>query len=138
MAEGFFIGELSTRVGVPTQTIRFYERLGLIREPERTETGYRVYGEDDEERLRFVLDAKRFGLSLEEIKELIDIRVGGEAPCTYLKELLRKHLDDVDERIRELTTLRNALMDRYDRLNGSNVLIGVICGAIENDARRGN
>lgn len=138
MADRFFIGELSARAGVPAQTIRFYERLGLIRQPERTETGYRLYEEDDERRVRFIVAAKRFGLSLEEIKDLIDIRVGGDAPCTHLKELLSRHLDDVNQRIQELTSLRNTLKERYDRLNESNAFPGIICGAIEDDTRQGN
>lgn len=138
VADRFFIGELSARIGVPTQTIRFYERRGLIRQPERTETGYRLYQQEDERRVRFILDAKRFGLSLDEIKDLIDIRVSGDAPCAHLKDLLRNHLDNVNQRIQELTSLRDSLKDRYEHLNEADAFPGAICGAIEDDARRGN
>ncbi|BAZ47239.1 transcriptional regulator (plasmid) [Chondrocystis sp. NIES-4102] len=68
--EGWLIGELSDRVGISAHTIRYYERLGLLEPPRRTESQYRIYGQENEERLRFIQKAKKFGLSLDEIKQL--------------------------------------------------------------------
>ncbi|PSO95825.1 MAG: heavy metal-responsive transcriptional regulator, partial [Cyanobacteria bacterium QS_6_48_18] len=71
--KGLLIGELSRRVNLPTQTIRYYERLGLITPPERTASQYRLYSEEAIERLQFIQKAKIFGLSLDEIKQLIEV-----------------------------------------------------------------
>ena len=90
MKQGLFIGELSHRVDVPTQTIRYYERLGLLDAPERTESQYRIYSEEAVERLQFIQKAKLYGLSLDEIKQLIKIRVEGVPPCASLKRLSLK------------------------------------------------
>lgn len=78
--KSLFIGELSRQVGISTGTIRYYERLGLLKPPQRTESQYRVYSQEDSERLRFIQKAKRFGLSLDEIKKLIDISASGVPP----------------------------------------------------------
>lgn len=69
------IGELAERTAVNVQTVRYYERRGLLPEPARTRSGYREYGEDALLRLRFVLDAKGLGFTLSEIRELLDLRV---------------------------------------------------------------
>lgn len=102
MKRGWLIGELGHRVGVPPQTIRYYERLGLLEPPERTESDYRIYSETSEERLRFIQKAKRFGLSLDEIKQLIDIRASGIIPCAELKVMVKQHLHDLACRIPRL------------------------------------
>lgn len=135
MSEEFFIGELSRRTGVPTQTIRYYERMNLIKPPERTDSGYRLYTEDDEARLRFIQHAKLFGLSLVEIKSLINLRAQGAVPCERLRELVAVHLDDLEHRIREMIVFRDELRLRYQRItesidapNG-----GLICGLIEQE-----
>lgn len=130
MREGFFIGELSERAGVPTQTIRYYEQLGLLQPPDRTEARYRVYTADHLDRLRFVMQAKAFGLSLDEIKQLIDLRCGGVVPCGRLREMLKRHLDEVDQRIRELTAFRDELVRRYETMDDP-VPTGKICGIVE-------
>jgi DNA-binding transcriptional MerR regulator len=85
--EGLFIGELSRQAGISVQTIRYYERLGLACTTERTEAQYRIYSADAEERLRFIQKAKRFGLSLDEIKRLIEISAKGVPPCANLKTI---------------------------------------------------
>lgn len=103
MKDGIFIGELSRQAVVPTETIRYYERLGLMDQPDRTESRYRLYSEEDVELLRFIQKAKLFGLSLDEIKELIAISAEGNTPCEHLKRLVQHHIDDLDRRIREMT-----------------------------------
>ncbi|MGB7441523.1 MAG: heavy metal-responsive transcriptional regulator [Coleofasciculaceae cyanobacterium] len=139
--EGWLIGELSTLVGIPTHTIRYYERLGLLEPPRRTESQYRLYGSEDEERLRFIQKAKRFGLSLEEIKQLIEIRTTGVPPCASLKAMVKQHLDELDCRLREMTAFRQELASRYKEISKllpneaalptDEICNGKICGLIE-------
>ncbi len=76
-----FISQLSERVELPAHTIRYYEKIGLISPPKRSETQYRLYCDEDEARLKFIKQAKLFGFSLDEIKEIITLRAEGIAPC---------------------------------------------------------
>jgi DNA-binding transcriptional MerR regulator len=139
--EGWLIGELSGRVGIPTHTIRYYERLGLLEPPRRTESQYRLYGSEDEERLWFIQKAKRFGLSLEEIKQLIEIRTAGVPPCVSLKAMVKQRLDELDCRLREMMVFRQELASRYQEIRQlfpdetalptDAICNGKICGLIE-------
>ena len=141
--EGLFIGELSRQVGIPVQTIRYYERLGLLEPPERTESQYRIYSEEAFERLRFIQKAKQFGLSLDEIKQLIEIKAGGMPPCINLKAMVKKHLDELDCHIQEMLAFRQELGSRYEQidalLSDSSAALteasfnGRICGLIERE-----
>lgn len=143
MKQGLFIGELSHRVDLPTQTIRYYERLGLLDAPERTESQYRIYSEEAVERLQFIQKAKLYGLSLDEIKQLIEIRVEGVPPCNSLKTMVKKHLDELDYHIQEMLAFRQELANRYEQidtlLSGSSAshtevnFNGRICGLIERE-----
>ena len=139
--KGWLIGELSDRVNISTHTIRYYERLGLLEPPRRTESQYRIYGQENEERLRFIQKAKRFGLSLDEVKQLIAIKTEGTPPCTSLKTMVKQHLDDLDRKIEEMMSLRQELASRYEEIskllpNASTlpteeICQGKICGLIE-------
>ncbi|WP_373545256.1 MerR family transcriptional regulator [Chamaesiphon sp.] len=114
--QGLFIGELSQRVGIPAQTIRYYERLGLVKPAQRTLSQYRVYTEEDELRLNFIQKAKQFGLSLDEIKKLIDIRAKNILPCNVLKGMVKQHLDELDQRIDQMLAFRQELNNRYEQI----------------------
>ena len=139
--EGWLIGELSDRVGISAHTIRYYERLGLLEPSKRTESGYRIYDREDEERLRFIQKAKKFGLSLDEIKQLITIRTKGTPPCASLKTMVKQHLDDLDRQIAEAISLRQELASKYEEIDRSlpdesnsameEIYQGKICGLIE-------
>lgn len=143
MKEGLLIGELSRRVNLPTQTIRYYERLGLLSSPKRTASNYRLYSEAEEERLDFIQKAKRFGLSLNEIKRLIDLRQDGVPPCADLKTMLKQHLAELDQRIQDMLSLRQELTRRYECIEAAlpashdvfdeAICNGRICGFIEQD-----
>lgn len=132
MRHGFFIGDLSEQAGIPTQTIRYYEQLGLLEPPERTDSRYRVYTAEHLERLQFIRRAKTFGLSLEEIKQLIDMRSEGVAPCCHLKDLVGRHIEDLNLRIEGLTLFRDELLRRYEGMNGE-APEGKICGIVEGE-----
>lgn len=119
MKQGRFISEVSREVDIPVATIRYYERLGLIDPPERTQSQYRVYSKEAEERLLFIRQAKALGLSLDEIKQILELSARGIAPCQKVKALLKQHLDKVDRRIQEMIEFRQILTHRYIQLDNS-------------------
>ncbi len=104
------IGELGDRLSVNPKTIRYYESIGLLPEPARTPSGYRVYDESDVERVRFIKTAQRLGITLDEIKEILALRERGEPPCSYVRDILAKEVADIDQRIGDLQRLREELV----------------------------
>lgn len=100
------IGELARRVRLNPRTIRYYERIGVLPEPARSEAGYRLYGRRDIERLAFIGKAKRLALSLPEIQEILAIREADRAPCDRVIEVVDAKLTAIDEQLRALTELR--------------------------------
>lgn len=104
------IGELAARLAINTKTIRYYEGIGLLPPPDRTASGYRVYDEDDVERLTFIKTAQRLGITLDEIREILAFRERGERPCEYVRDVLRREVAEIDQRLAELTTLRDELV----------------------------
>lgn len=109
------IGEVAEQVGVNPKTIRHYEDIGLIPEPDRRPSGYRVYGAEDVERIAFIKRAQRFGLSLDEIREVLAYREQGEPPCAFVLSAVSRHAEEVDQRIAELTQLRAELAGLINR-----------------------
>jgi DNA-binding transcriptional MerR regulator len=107
------IQELARQTGVSAKTIRYYEEIGILPAPSRMDNNYRVYGEKDIDRLRLVAGARRLDLSLEEIKELLDMRDRREAPCGVLLERLEQKADEIAERIRVLKQMEIELRDLY-------------------------
>ena len=110
MNKNMKIGQLAKATGLTTKTIRHYELHRLLEDPERTESGYRMYGEDDVQRLEFVKKAKRLGLSLEEIREILVLHEQSQAPCVHVLALLDRKLEQVEGIIRELEEFRRELM----------------------------
>ena len=104
------IGELAERAGVSTKTVRYYESLGLLAEPERTGSGYRVYDPAALDRLRFIRDAQATGLSLTEIRSILELKDHGERTCEHTRSLLHRQIDDIDARIAALTESRRTLV----------------------------
>ncbi len=109
------IGELADTVGLPSQTVRFYERRGLLPEPVRGANGYRIYDESTLTRLNFVRTAQAAGLTLAEIGSIIDLRDDGNVPCTHVASLIDSKLADVRARISDLTILEAELKDLIER-----------------------
>ena len=109
------IGELANTAGVTTKTIRYYESIGVLDEPARTDSGYRSYEPAAVERLDFVKQAQSTGLALAEIKSILEIKYQGGQTCEHTKALLRQHLDELDERIVELQAARVELQAMYQR-----------------------
>jgi DNA-binding transcriptional MerR regulator len=100
------VSRLADHVGVSPDTVRYYERIGLLPEPERSASGYRLYGDDAVQRLRLIKHAQRFGLRLEEVGELLQIRERGLCPCGHTRQLLERRVAELDDQIAALTTLR--------------------------------
>jgi DNA-binding transcriptional MerR regulator len=109
------VSEVADRVGLTPATIRYSERLGLLPTPERTPSGYRQYDEGVGDRLRFIKGAQRFGLRLDEIRQLLDIQDQGQCPCGHTQELLRTRVREVDEEMRRLRGLRQDLLQMIAR-----------------------
>lgn len=103
------IGQLARQAGVPIDTIRYYERQRLIPEPARTPSGYRQYARDDVTRLEFIRRAKALGFTLEEIGELMSLSGNLSSDMKGMKEAAVRKLELVEERLAELTRVRDAL-----------------------------
>lgn len=103
------IGELASRTGITTKTIRFWESTGLLADPPRSPSGYRDYGPGAIDRLEFIRHAQTAGLTLGEIRQVLAISDAGRPPCEHVDELIHRHLSDLDQRIRELTATRRRL-----------------------------
>jgi len=115
----YLIGELAKKGGVTTDTLRFYEKNGLIQPVGRSDSGYRIYSENSLEQVQFILNSKRLGLSLDEIRELLDIRLEAtQHSCAEVKGITSTKLLLIDEKIQELTKIRNALKKINDACCG--------------------
>lgn len=109
------IGELAKKAGVNPQTLRYYEREGLLSEPWRAGSGrYRMYGNEHEARLHFILRAKELGFSLKEIQALMSLSEGSEAHCDEIKAQAKLKVADIDHKIRDLRRVRRALVERIE------------------------
>lgn len=112
------IGELAGVTGTTTKTLRFYEDAGLLRPEGRTATGYRQYGQDAVARLNFIRRGRAAGLTLAQIREVLDVRDQGCAPCRHVEELLATRLRDLDAQIADLHALRATVAQLHDAARG--------------------
>ena len=103
------IGTLAKRTGTKVQTIRYYEQIGLMPPPGRTEGGQRRYGEDELDRLSFIRHARQLGFSLEAIRELLDLSDHPTRPCHEADAIARRQLRQVEQRLARLEALRTEL-----------------------------
>lgn len=103
------IGRVAKEAGVGLETIRYYERLGLIEQVPRSASGYRIYPETAVRRLLFIRRAKGLGFSLKEIKELLSLRRGPNATCGDIKEKARAKMSDIEAKVNDLLKMREAL-----------------------------
>lgn len=104
------IGALAKQTGLSVQTIRFYEQEGLVSAPQRTEGNYRVYDTESLRQLGFIKQCRNLGLTLDEIRELIRYQATPEEACEEINHIVDSHVQEVDERIAELTALRAQLI----------------------------
>lgn len=104
------IGQVAKQSGIGIETVRFYEREGLIQDPPRSASGYRLYPEEAVARIQFTRRAKELGFSLKEIKELLSLRVLPDTTCQDIKEKAERKLTDIEEKIRSLKRMKKALI----------------------------
>ena len=119
--EGLKRAELAQRTGCNLETIRYYEKIGMIPDPPRTAAGYRIYGERHVARLRFILRARELGFSIEEIRGLLDLVDGGTQTCAEVKERTERHLADVRARIADLRRIERILARTARQCSGDQV-----------------
>ena len=112
------IGHLAGKAGVAVDTIRYYERQGLLPAPARRPSGYRDYGNDDLQQLRFVRRCKALGFTLEETRELMRLNADPATDRAEIRALTERRLADVDARLRELQALRDSLADLAKSCSG--------------------
>lgn len=103
------VSTLGKEVGLSADTIRYYEKAELLPAPERTEVGYRVYGEETADRLRFIKGAQQLGLRLREIRELLEVLDRGLCPCGHTEALLRQRISEIESEIAQLRDLKRQL-----------------------------
>ena len=104
------IGKAAMKAGVGVETIRFYERKGLIEQPPKPlDTGFRVYPEETVQRIRFIRQAQEIGFSLREIDELLSLRADPAADCAHVRERAAAKLEEVERKIEQLGRIRSAL-----------------------------
>lgn len=112
------IGAVARRAGVGVETVRFYERRGLIAEPARKASGYRQYDETVVDRLRFIRRAKELGFTLKEIKELLSLRLDPSASCADVKSRADQKIADIETKIHTLQRMKRALLKLSKSCNG--------------------
>jgi DNA-binding transcriptional MerR regulator len=103
------VSKLAMKVGVTADTIRYYEKAGLLSPPERNRSGYRLYDERTVDRLRFIRGVQRFGLRLREVRELLEIMDRGLCPCGHTDALVRRRMNEIDDQIAKLTEAKDRL-----------------------------
>ncbi|OPZ60870.1 MAG: HTH-type transcriptional regulator ZntR [Deltaproteobacteria bacterium ADurb.Bin510] len=132
MPQGFKIGELTKLTGCPVETIRYYEKQGLLAEPRRTAGGYRAYTRADVERLNFIRNCRALDMSLDEIRSLLNLRDQPQAGCDEVNVVLDEHIEHVAQRLRELTELHAALKELRSQCSGSckSAQCGVLKGLV--------
>jgi DNA-binding transcriptional MerR regulator len=108
------VSKLANEVGTSADTLRYYERIGLLPEPARSPAGYRLYEQEAVERVRFIKRGQRFGLRLEEIGELLSIRERGLCPCGRTRRMLEDKVAELTEEMAALRRLRDEIQQMVD------------------------
>lgn len=122
------IGEMAKRSGCPVVTVRYYEKEGLLPQPERNGSNYRLYGDADMERLRFIRHCRRHGMKLSEIRELLAFKDHPTRSCGWINTLVQQHMDNVEEQIASLTQLKAQLDQLLRKCSGGST---GRCGILE-------
>ena len=127
------IGKVAKESGVGIETVRFYEREGLLEQPARKLSGYRQYDPEAIARLRFIKQAQRLGFTLREIRELLALKLDPKATRKHVKDRAVAKVADIDQRIADLKRMKKALAPLIQACDGKGTLQGCpILDAIEN------
>lgn len=130
------VSDVARRFGLNPQTLYYYERIGLIPSPARNESGYRIFNNQDLNRLSLIERAKTLGLTLEEIKEILQLRAGDTLTCSEIHQRLLKKLEQIDIKISQLQNLRTELLPLVQRCaeNLNHQQINTDCGVFKGTA----
>jgi Hg(II)-responsive transcriptional regulator len=120
--ETFTIGKLAAKAGVNVETVRFYERKGLIQKPQSS-TGYRKYPDSDAAKIKFIKKTQELGFTLKEAKELLDLRVDKAAKCSTVKNKTDVKIKEVEEKINYLLKIKNTLMKLSESCSSKDVSV---------------
>jgi DNA-binding transcriptional MerR regulator len=131
MESGLRIGQLSRQAGVTAKAIRFYERRHVLPAPKRAANGYRLYGRETVEMLRFVKQGTGLGLTLGEVKEIIAIRQGGRPPCKHVHRLLGEKAVELDRKLKDLLDVRRRIRRSLAAWKATPGGGAVVCAHIE-------
>jgi len=113
------VGEVARQAGVNLQTIRYYERRGLLAKPPRTGSNYRAYPEEAVLRVRFIKRAQELGFTLKELQELLSLRAAPRTRCADVRRRAQVKLRDIDEKVRTLRSMRKALTKLVGECSGT-------------------
>lgn len=103
------VGKLADITGVNIETIRFYEKKGILPPPQRKPSGYRLYAKEDIKRVQFIIHAKELGFSLREIKELMELRINADSNCNEVRRQTEIKISDIEKKISNLQRIHNVL-----------------------------
>jgi len=131
------IGEVARHAGVNVQTLRYYERRGLLREPVRRPSGYREYAPDDVRVIRFIKRAQGLGFSLKEVQELLRLREGKRAKCAEVKAAASAKIADIEAKVRSLRAMKRALEVLVASCAGGDALECPILDALDRQPQEG-
>ncbi|MDH5229727.1 MAG: MerR family transcriptional regulator [Gammaproteobacteria bacterium] len=106
------IGTVAQLAGVNLETIRYYQRRGLITEPEKPEKGFRIYPQNTITRIRFIKRAQKLGFTLKEINQMLDL---GQSECGQIKKIASTKISELENKIKEYTTMRDTLVDFVEK-----------------------
>lgn len=126
-------GSLSANTGVNRETIRYYEKIGLMPNPARSSGGHRVYDQSDLKRLSFIRRSRELGFTLQEIRELLELVVGGAYTCADIRDRTLVHLDDVGKKIGDLQRMQRTLKTMAAQCDGGLVPDCPIVDALYSD-----
>jgi len=119
--KGLSIGALSERSGVNIETIRYYERIGVMPSPARSAAGYRIYGPEHARRLHFIRRGRELGFSLDELRALLQLVDGHSYTCAQVHALTTRHLKDIRQKIADLRRLERVMSDMAAQCSGDQV-----------------
>jgi DNA-binding transcriptional MerR regulator len=129
------VGAVAKAAGVGVQTLHYYERINLLPKPARSEANYRLYSSDIVRRVTFIKKAQTLGFTLTEIKEILELKSHGRAPCRKVAELGERHLRDIDARLAKLRQYRHAVAQSLNSWRGKTAhrrnCAGEFCDLIE-------
>lgn len=111
-------GTLAKQANVNPETLRYYEREGLLPKPKRTEAGYRLYAEEDVKRVRFIKKAQELGFSLKEIKDLLALKVDASQSASQVKQLAEHKIQTIEAKIQSLQAMKSILSELAEACSG--------------------